>query len=60
MLKNDQLIRVEQMALLELSVLQDDVMGQLIAGKITQQDAEAIVDKAEERMRSIKRELSAH
>jgi hypothetical protein len=60
MLKNDQLIDVEQMSLLELSVLQDDVMGQLMAGKITQQEAEAIVDKAEKQMRSIKRQLGAH
>ena len=60
MLKNDQLTDVEQMSLLELSVLLDDVMGQLLAGKITQQEAEAIVDKAEKQMRSIKRQLAAH
>jgi hypothetical protein len=60
MLKNDRLTDVEQMSLLDLSILQDDVMCKLIAGKITPEEAAAVSDRAEKRIRSIKRQLSAH
>jgi hypothetical protein len=51
---------VEQMSLLELATLQANVMDELMAGKITLQEADIISETAEERMKSIKREFSTH
>jgi hypothetical protein len=58
--KNVQQKDVEQMSLIELAALQANVMDRVLAGKITPQEADVISDTAERRMRSLKRELSAH
>jgi hypothetical protein len=60
MIKGAQPKDVKQMSLLELATLQAKVMDRLMAGKMTLQEADIISETAEERMRSIKREFSAH
>jgi hypothetical protein len=60
MVKNAQPGDIKQISLLELATLQANLMDRLMAGKITLQEADAISDKAEKQMKSIKRELSAH
>jgi hypothetical protein len=58
--KNDLVADIEKMSLSELAALEADVVRQVTAGPIAPQEADAIFDGEEKRMRALKREISTH
>ena len=58
--KDDPVADIEKMSLSELAALEADVIRQVAAGTIAPQEANAISNGAEERMRTLKREVSSH
>ena len=53
-------VDIEKMSLSELAALEADVVRQVTADPIASQEAHDISDEAENRMRTLKREISAH
>jgi hypothetical protein len=58
--KDDPVVDIERMSLSELAALEADVIRKVTAGPIAPQEANAVSDEAEKRMRALKREISSH
>lgn len=58
--KDDSVADIEKMSLSELAALEADVVSQVTAGPIAPQEADAVFDRDEKRMRALKREISSH
>ena len=57
---DDPVVDIEKMSLSELAALEADVIRQVTAGPIASQQAHDTSDEAENRMRTLKREISSH